>query len=101
MRPRIASDGGRVDKLQRRHAVTALEMPGQRTLIAKPGGGSGFGDGDPAAQMTTGRIEALVGQIDMRAGSNRALEQPDQLKNRQSDGNGKLFEQEPLAEPCL
>ncbi|HEX9589176.1 MAG TPA: hypothetical protein VGA15_15695 [Bradyrhizobium sp.] len=72
---------GSVGKLPWRNAVTALEMLCQRALIAKPDRDCCVGDRISEPETAAGRIQPQMGKINVRGGSDRALEQSDQLEN--------------------
>ena len=79
--PRKPGGSGSFGKLPWRDAVAALEMLRQRTLIAKPGRGGCVGDRISEPETAAGRIQPDMGKINVRGGSDRALEQSDQLEN--------------------
>ena len=67
---------GSFGELQRSDAVSALEMFGQRALIAKAGRDGGVGDGVAEAETAAGRIQPDIGEVNMRGGSDLRLNSP-------------------------
>ena len=82
-RTAIARLGAR--ELQRRDAVAALEMLGERALVVEADGASRpRPDRRPPRRWPAGRAEPDLRQIGMRRQADRALEQADELEGREA-----------------
>src|SRR5260370_42590013 len=82
----------RAGELQRRDAVAALEMLGERGLVVEADVGRDLGDRSRMPEMPAGDVEADLGQVGMRREPCRALEQADELESRQADLLCQIFQ---------
>src|SRR5260370_10509768 len=86
----------RAGELQRRDAVAALEMLGERALVVEADVGRDLGDRSRMPEMPARDVEADLGQVGIGREPCRPPEQAYELKRRQADSLRQIFQPEIL-----
>lgn len=92
---------GRLSKLKRRDAETALEMLGQRALIAEPGCQSTLRHRAAALQVAAGGLQSDVYQVRVRRQADPSLEKTYELKAREIAEACELFKPDVFVVPVV